>query len=80
MKKLSPKKVNELYVIVFIVAGVFAVIGALAEITAVAIIGVIALLANVVFRFIFFRCSHCGAYLDRSTGDCCPHCGKEINE
>ena len=80
MKKLSPKKVNKLYAAVLIAGAVTAFAGAFTETTALVIIGVIVLMANVVFRLAFFRCPHCGVYLDRSTGDFCPHCGREVNE
>lgn len=30
-------------------------------------------------HLIFYRCPHCGKFLDRSTGDYCPYCGQQMD-
>ena len=80
MKKLTPRKVNNLYTIILVVSAIIALVGGFTETTVVIVIGIILTLANVVARVILYRCPHCGTYLDRSTGDFCPHCGEKVNE
>ena len=80
MNKLSPKKVNELYIIILLAGAVITMIGAFTEKTVPSVIGIVVIFANIAFRLICYRCPHCGKYLDRSSGDFCPYCGKEINE
>lgn len=80
MNRLSPKKVNNLYIIILMASALIAFIGAFSEKTALSVIGVLAIFADIGFRLICYRCPHCGKYLDRSSGDFCPYCGKEVNE
>ena len=80
MNRLSPKKVNTLYIIILMASALIAFIGAFFEKTALCVIGVLAIFADIAFRLVSYRCPHCGKYLDRSSGDFCPYCGKEVNE
>ena len=80
MNKLSPKKVNNLYIIILMASALIAIIGASSEKPALSVIGVLAIFADIAFRLVCYRCPHCGKYLDRSSGDFCPYCGKEVNE
>ena len=54
--------------------------GVLAEIHLLTTIGVVVMLCGLGFQLLFYRCPHCGKYLDRSTGPFCPHCGRSIDE
>ena len=79
MKKMSPKRVH-LYSLLILAAGAaLGAIGALSEIKLLAILGITLLIGDIVFFFFFYRCSYCGRYLDRSRGEYCPYCGKELN-
>ena len=40
--------------------------------------GILLTVAAVVFKLVYYRCPHCNAYLDRSTGSYCPYCGKKV--
>lgn len=80
MKKLTPKNVHLLCWIILAVGTILALFGLAIENTALMVIGVVILLASVVFRCIFYRCPHCGRYLDRSTGQYCPYCGRNVNK
>jgi len=79
MKKPVPKKVNSIFWIVFAIGCIAGFIGAFLEGTAILMIGMVAMLCSVILRVIYYRCPHCGKYLDRSTGEYCPCCGKEVN-
>lgn len=68
MKPFPPKKVRR---IVWLMLGVGC---------ALAVGGVVVMLCGLGFQLLFYRCPHCGKYLDRSTGPFCPHCGRSIDE
>lgn len=80
MKKLTPKKVNLLCWIIWAVGAILGLFGLAIENTALMVICVVVMLAFLVFRCIFYRCPHCGRYLDRSTGQYCPYCGRNVNK
>ena len=81
MNELKPKKVRKIRNGLGIAGAVIAWLGALTEgPTAVMILGVLLLLASTAFHLIFYRCPYCGAHLDRSTGEYCPHCGRKMEE
>lgn len=44
------------------------------------VIGIVLMICAILTHFIFYRCPHCGRFLDRSTGEFCPCCGKEIDQ
>lgn len=79
MKKISPKQVNMYFLLILAAGAVLGAIGALSEIKPLAIIGIVLLLGDIVFRLACYRCHYCGKYLDRSKGDYCPYCGKDVN-
>ena len=62
----------------FFPVAVLALVGALMEVTALTVIGVLLVIVAVVIHFMFYRCPHCGEFLDRSTGAYCPYCGKKM--
>lgn len=79
MRRLPPKKVNAVSGIILAIGVVIGLIGAIAELNPLTAAGVLVMFGSIVFRWICFRCPHCGKYLDRSTGDFCPYCGKDVN-
>lgn len=56
------------------------VVGAILDLMYLAIIGMILIFVGVIYHISFYRCPHCGKYLDRSFSEYCPGCGKNINE
>ncbi len=79
MKKPSPKQVNMRFLLILAAGAVVGLIGACFEIKFLAMMGLILLVGDIIFRLVYYRCPHCGKYLDRSTGDYCPYCGKDVN-
>lgn len=80
MRKLTPKKVR-FWVITAGLAGIAVFgAGALMEIKPIAGAGMVIIVGTLIFHLIFYRCPHCGKYLDRSRGDYCPYCGEELEE
>lgn len=78
---MKPQKVRKIQYLIFITGVIIAFLGILlSETTALMIIGIVVMFAAVIFHFIFYRCPHCGAFLDRSTGEFCPQCGRKVNE
>ena len=80
MKNLKPKNVNVIVWISFLIGAIVAFTGTFLDKTVIIVVGVIIVICSMIFRFIFYRCPYCGAYLDRSTGDYCPYCGEDVNE
>ena len=80
MKKLSPKRIRAVFWIILLIGIIIGLIGAFSEINALMIAGMITMVCSIIVYVIFYRCPHCGRYLDRSTGEYCPYCGKEINK
>lgn len=80
MKKLLPKKIRAVFWIILLIGAVIGFIGAFSEMTSLIVAGMIIMLCSIVVYFVFYRCPHCGRFLDRSTGEYCPYCGKKINE
>ncbi len=80
MKNLKPKTVQTYCWIIFGLGAFIGFMGAAAGSTVVPVIGIVILLSGIAFRFTFYRCPHCGKYLDRSTGEFCPKCGEKVNE
>lgn len=81
MKKRTPKQIR---VRTFIILGfglIIAVFGiALDEQEAVFFTGLLLMFSSIIHHVIFYRCPHCGTFLDRNTGEFCSHCGKKVNE
>ena len=80
MKKMKPYQVNKAVFIVAISGFAVALFGIAIESMVLCGIGMIAMVGMMIFRVIFYRCPHCNAYLDRSTGDYCPYCGENVNK
>lgn len=80
MKKLKPKNANLMFWIILIIGFVISFCGVPQETTALIVIGIAIMCAAMIFRFIFYRCPHCGKYLDRSTGQYCPYCREDVNK
>jgi Uncharacterized Zn-finger containing protein len=80
MNSLGPKKVNVIFWITLLIGFIISFGGILSNIKTLMVIGFIVIITGVIFRFIFYRCPHCGKYLDRSTGEYCPYCGEKVNK
>ena len=80
MKRLRPKDVNSILVIALLIGAVTAFYGVFSDKTALSVIGIVIMICSVLFRYIFYRCPHCGKYLDRSTGPYCPYCREKVND
>lgn len=79
MKKLVPKKVR---VLVFATFAVGFLIGGAAycwESIPLSVLAMAIILGALGIHLIFYRCPHCGKFLDRSTGDYCPYCGQRMD-
>ena len=68
----------------FIILGVgllVALLGiAMKQQTTLIMLGLLMMFSSVIHHVIFYRCPHCGEFLDRSTGEFCSNCGKKVNE
>lgn len=79
-KMLSPQKVRMIVWITLLIGFIIGVVGMFTDITALAVIGVIVMICAIIVHFVLYRCSHCGKFLDRSTGEFCPYCGEKVND
>ena len=81
MKKLKPKTVNTWNWILWAVGALVALLGTVGDpdSPALCVTGILLMLGGCVFRIVFFRCPHCGAYLDRGLPNFCPRCGENIH-
>lgn len=80
MKKLKPRDILKFSWIMIATGLIIGLVGALINIAAISFTGVGIMIISIILRLIFFRCPHCGKFLDRSTGDFCPDCGENVNE
>lgn len=80
MKNLKPKDVNKYFMIALLLGFLIAMAGATTEIMFLIVIGIITMFASIPFKILFYKCPHCNKFLDRSTGEFCPYCGKKVNE
>ena len=76
---MKPKTAKILTWCLLGLGGVIGAIGAYYSMV-IAALGVILMIGSIFVHFMFYRCPHCGYFLDRSTGTFCPHCGKKIND
>lgn len=81
MKKLTPKQIKARTFLILGIGLLTALCGlAWNEQVTVIMIGLLIMFAAMIHHVIFYRCPHCGKYLDRSTGKFCPGCGKDVNQ
>ena len=80
MKDLTPKKLRKVIGLIMCGAVAVGLIGAAADILILAVIGIVVMLLALLCHILFYRCPHCNAFLDRNTGEYCPHCGEKVNE
>lgn len=81
MKNLIPRKVAKIRTILLICGAIVAFLGVARNENLVLIFGGMAvMIASSIFHIIFYRCPHCGKFLDRSAGEYCPYCSKEVNK
>lgn len=79
MNSLFPKKVRAIMWLIFALGILAAGAGISLQWDPLCYLGILVMLGGVVFHLIFYRCPHCGKFLDRSTGDYCPYCGQRVN-
>lgn len=79
MKKLTPAKVNMICWMILLIGLILGLAGVAGGKIIIVTIGIIVMVCSILFRVMFYRCPHCGKFLDRSTGEYCPYCGKRVN-
>ena len=80
MKKLMPKTVIKLFWSIGGIGAVIGLIGVGYEAEPLMITGIAVMMSAIVFKLFFYRCPHCGGYLDRNAGEFCHKCGKRLFE
>lgn len=81
MRRRTPKEVRTRTLVTFGIGMLVALSGiAMNEQVAVIMMGLLTMFASLIYHVLFYRCPHCGKFLDRSTGEYCPACGKKVNE
>ena len=79
MKKIPLKKVREIALLLFLLGFMVILAGAGFRLMPLILLGCLVLVGEIVFLAIFWRCPHCGGFLDRSGGLYCPHCGHMLD-
>lgn len=81
MKKRTPKQIKARTILILAVGLLSALCGIVwNEQTTLIITGLLIMFASILHHVVFYRCPHCGKFLDRSSGEFCPACGKKVNE
>ncbi|MCQ2420886.1 MAG: hypothetical protein MJ118_07100 [Clostridia bacterium] len=81
MKRASPKQIRKRTFVILAIGLLIALCGiAKNEQVTLILLGLLTMFASILHHVIFYRCPHCGKFLDRNTGDYCPGCGKKVNE
>ena len=80
MRDLKPRQVRKIVGCIASVGILALLAGMVFSVTAAMAVGCLILVAGLGFQLVFYHCPHCGKYLDRSGGDFCPYCGKNVNE
>lgn len=78
MWKDSPRAVRKIELRLCTAGAVLALGGALVQSALLIVAGLLLLIVALVLHFTYYRCPHCGRFLDRSTGAYCPYCGKKM--
>jgi len=79
VKHTSPKKIRRIVRALFGLGVLLSIGGALASAPPAEVAGIAVLLGSLAVHFSLYRCPCCGKFLDRSSGDFCPYCGKNMN-
>lgn len=74
---MSLKRVEMIFGIILVPGFLVAMGGAAMEKSILIALGMTAMVGALIFRIVFYRCPHCGRYLDRNSGKYCQYCGKE---
>lgn len=80
MKNITPRKTNIIFIAIAVVAILLIASAEVFDAPAMVMAGLGVFVLAVIFRIVFYRCPHCGVYLDRSSGKYCPHCGELVSE
>lgn len=78
MWKDSPRTVRKMVLRLSTAGAVLDLGGALVQSALLIVAGLLLLIVALVLHFTYYRCPHCGRFLDRSTGAYCPYCGKKM--
>ena len=77
---MNPKKANLIFWTLLIIGALVGGIGSTGGGQWMSMLGIALMMGGLMLKVLLYRCPHCGKYLDRSTGDFCPYCGKKIQE
>ena len=77
---MNPKKANIIFWIMLIIGALISGIGSTEDIQWMAMLGIAVMMGGLLIKILLYRCPHCGKYLDRSSGEFCPYCGKKVQE
>lgn len=80
MKRPKPKTVQKIFLVVILIGVMIGAAGAMTDIMPVCCCGMGIIIVGMILHIMLYRCPHCDAYLNKSTGAYCPHCGRRINE
>ena len=75
---MSPKSVNGLCLVLLGLGAVIALLAVHLTVEWLIFAGLVVMASSIFLRITFYRCPCCGKYLDRSTGEFCPYCGKKM--
>lgn len=79
MKRWYPRQIRRLVMILLALGVLLAAAGVSREWFPLCGLGIAVMVGAILFHLLFYRCPCCGKFLDRSTGDFCPYCGKQVN-
>ena len=76
---MTPKTANTIFIICLLAGALVSGVGSSNQTTWLTYLGLAMMCIGLVIRVKFFRCPHCGGYLDRGRRQYCPYCGKNLN-